>query len=446
MSRSSFLGGVLAFFYALLLYVIVSASIGAPVPPTIALLMSPFIVLFPAVPGPQIMLAVFVLMIVEYLFWYLVATAALTSSIETTRESLTGTGFGTVSPSTIPFVARAALTATPVPVGCPLPPPAPALFAQRLPTTNVIELFARGSAMGFNAGWNLGLWAMLPFVFAGLLTLLAFIATTIGTAIATILALLGPIGALIILIFGALAAVVGVIVGILVAIVGPILAFVGAILAAILATAAAVVVAVLAVIAPILLALLGPAGPIVLAFLAGLGPLGVIGLLLAVINFLAVIPVISVSRLYQTILGWSSWLMPMSWLATLMGFLLFIASLITAPFFPGGIAVRFDGTTGTIETAGGLAGSTGFSGGFNLANFTFIGTVGGGGAFTCPSISSHETGHTLNVAAFGAIWHLLGNAIEENIAPMFRFRFAYGELNAEGHRPRAGMLFVSIWS
>ena len=445
MSRSSFLGGVLAFFYALLLYVILSASIGAPVPPTIALLMSPFLVLFPAVPGPQIVVAVFVLTLVEVLFWYLVATAGLVASAEVTRESLTGTPFGTVSSPRIPTPAT--LVATPVAViSCPPAPPIPPPPAQRLSRTNVIELFARGSGIGFNAGWNLGLWAMLPFVIAGFLALIGLIATTIGAVIATVLALLGPLGGLILAILGAIGAILGLIFGILVALLGPIVAFVGAILAAILGLAVAVAAALIALITPIVLALLGPAGPVVVAFLAGLGPLGVIGLIFAVINFLALVPVIARSRVYQSILAWASWLMPMSWLATFMGFLLFLGSVITAPFFPAGsVTFRFDSTTSTIETAGGLAAPF-FGGGFNLGHFTFLSAVGLAGGFTCASISSHETGHTLNVAAFGSIWHLLGNAIEENVAPIFRFEFAYGELVAEGHFPGSARLFVSVWS
>jgi hypothetical protein len=309
---------------------------------------------------------------------------------------------------------------------------------------NVIELFARGSGIGFNAGWNLGLWAMLPFVIAGILALIALVATTLAAVVGAILALLGPLGVLILAILGAIGAVLGLIFGILVALFAPILAFVGAILALILALVASVAAAVLALVTAVVLALLGPAGPVIVAFLAGLGPLGLVGLIVAVINFLALVPVIARSRVYQGILAWSSWLMPMSWLATFMGFLLFLGSLVTAPFFPG-VFFRFDATTSTIETNGGLATVSGFGGGFNLGHFTFL-SAGGGGGFTCASLASHETGHTLNVAAFGSLWHLLGNAIEENISPISRFEFTYGELVAEGHFPRSGSLFVSVWT
>lgn len=167
-----------------------------------------------------------------------------------------------------------------------------------------------------------------------------------------------------------------------------------------------------------------------------------IGVLLAIIGLLAVFPGIAITVPYQAVLGWSSWLRPVSWTATAVGLLLFLLNLPFALIAFGPAAVRVDGLTGTVETTGGaLIGITGFAGGFNLGNFTFL-TPGPPAAlpFGPPppggSLASHETGHTLNVAAFGGLFNWV-NALDEN-PPVSRRSFAYGELTAESHFPRAG--------
>lgn len=142
------------------------------------------------------------------------------------------------------------------------------------------------------------------------------------------------------------------------------------------------------------------------------------------------------NRVYQGFLGWSGWLLPLSYVATGVGFLLFVVNIPFAFVAFGLGAFRIDWTTGVIETAGGLSGVTGFSGGFSLGNFTFLTALPTPGDFVVPSLSSHETGHTLNTAAFGGIV-LWINAIDENIAPK-RLNLAYGELTAEGHANNLG--------
>jgi hypothetical protein len=186
-----------------------------------------------------------------------------------------------------------------------------------------------------------------------------------------------------------------------------------------------------------------------------------LGALLAVVGLLAAILPVARSVAFQALLGWSSWLRPMSWFATTFGLILFLVNLPFALATFGLAAVRFDLLTATIETTGGaVIGVTGFTGGFNLGNFTFI-TPGPPAAlpFGPPpvggSLASHETGHTLNVAAFGGLFQWV-NALDEN-PPVRRRSFAYGELTAESHFPRAGSAFgpgamtvvrahVRIWS
>lgn len=143
---------------------------------------------------------------------------------------------------------------------------------------------------------------------------------------------------------------------------------------------------------------------------------------------------------YQGFLGWSAWLFPVSHIATGVGLLLFGVNILFAFAMFGLGAFRIDWTTGVIETAGGLPTLlipiTGFTGGFSLGNFTFLTALPTPGDFLVPSLSSHETGHTLNTAAFGGIV-LWINAVDENLTPR-RVNLAYGELTAEGHANNLG--------
>lgn len=172
---------------------------------------------------------------------------------------------------------------------------------------------------------------------------------------------------------------------------------------------------------------------------------------LAILVFLSVFPPVARSAIYQGFLGWSSWLMPFSWLATGVGLLFFVIDVILSPFFA--IAVRLDPTTGTIETSGGFIAvvvrSFSASAGFDVGNFSFltppVGTppAAAQGPFTASSISTHETGHCLNVAALGPIFHYVG-AMDENPPFLARGALAYAELVAESHFP--GTIHLRVWS
>lgn len=170
-----------------------------------------------------------------------------------------------------------------------------------------------------------------------------------------------------------------------------------------------------------------------------------IGAAVGGISGLAAFPRISRRARYQALLAWTGWAMPMMWPVTATGLALFLINLLPALLTRGPGAVRLDPSTGTIETAGGITGITGFIGGFNLGHFSFITPRARPTPFGEPGLSAHETGHTLNVAAFGWIFHLL-NAIDENLPPLARGHRAYAELAAESHHPRPGRPHIRLWS
>ena len=155
----------------------------------------------------------------------------------------------------------------------------------------------------------------------------------------------------------------------------------------------------------------------------------VIGIALGVINFLAAFDTIANSAVYQGILGWASWLMPMSWLATAVGLIFFVLNVIPAIFTLNQVdavkieSLSLDWKTGTIMMEGGWLFLPGFTGGYNLGNFAYI-TPGS-------NVAEHETGHTLSNAAFGSIFHFIG-AIDEN-ALRANPADAYSERLAESH-------------
>jgi hypothetical protein len=159
----------------------------------------------------------------------------------------------------------------------------------------------------------------------------------------------------------------------------------------------------------------------------------VVGVTLGVINFLAAFDTVANSSVYQGILGWSSWLMPMSWLATDVGLVFFLLNVIPAIFTGNQVeavkihSLTIDWGTGTIVMEGGWTFLPGFRVGFNLGNFAYI-TPGSG-------VTDHETGHTLSVAAFGSIFHFIG-AIDENAIQSIKEN-AYAERLADSHDPNA---------
>jgi RHS repeat-associated protein len=175
-----------------------------------------------------------------------------------------------------------------------------------------------------------------------------------------------------------------------------------------------------------------------------------IGVALGVVNFLAVFDGVAQNSVYQGILGWSSWLMPMSWGVTGVGLLFFIINLAVAGVTGNDNAgtkidkLSFDWKTGSFVMLGGaITGPTAF----NMGNFSFLNpTYVDGSSFdrTYENVLRHETGHTLSNAAFGSAYHLIG-AIDENVIQDNGMN-AYSELIAEGHVPGTGRPTHPMWS
>ena len=85
-----------------------------------------------------------------------------------------------------------------------------------------------------------------------------------------------------------------------------------------------------------------------------------IGVAVGSINFLATFDGIAHNSVYQGILGWSSWVMPMSWAGTAIGLTFYVVNLVFAGItFQQWDAVKIDKLsidwkTGTIVMVNGL--------------------------------------------------------------------------------------------
>ncbi len=166
-----------------------------------------------------------------------------------------------------------------------------------------------------------------------------------------------------------------------------------------------------------------------------------VGATIGVINALAAIDGVARNSFYQGVLGWSSWLMPMSWVATGLGVVAFVFNLIAAgvTFQKVGATkidkLGFDWQTGTFVMAGGLIRNPGA---FNMGHFVFMNpnyVNGSSPDRTYDNVLRHETGHTLENGAFGSAF--LGiDLIGENLTSA-GIR-DYGEEIAESHANRPG--------
>jgi RHS repeat-associated protein len=151
-----------------------------------------------------------------------------------------------------------------------------------------------------------------------------------------------------------------------------------------------------------------------------------VGIALGVINFLAAFDTVAGNKIYQGILGWSSWLMPMSWAVNGLGLVVFLINigmaLITANQADDTkihkLSINFG--TGAIVMRGGYIKS---EIAFDMGNFVFLRSKES-------TAEAHETGHTLSHAAFGSAFHLIG-AIDEGSSG----QTGLAERLADSHNP-----------
>ncbi|HEX4417747.1 MAG TPA: hypothetical protein VH165_07600 [Kofleriaceae bacterium] len=152
---------------------------------------------------------------------------------------------------------------------------------------------------------------------------------------------------------------------------------------------------------------------------------------------------ISRRRAYQGLLGWSSWLMPPTWIVNALGLGFLVLSVLgavvtlgrLAPLAITGIAV--DGPTGTIFLKGGwIANLNQEQTAFDMGHFGFVHKD------STSYYMAHETGHTLSLGAFGSVFHLVGFVDEMSPAG----DAAYSERLAEGHDPSGTGPKLPMWS
>ncbi len=170
-----------------------------------------------------------------------------------------------------------------------------------------------------------------------------------------------------------------------------------------------------------LLTMMGPVG----AFLGGL---------LGTMIFLGAFDSIASNEIYQGIMGWSNWLMPMSWLVTGVGLIMWVLNGLGHLIFwsipslwGGGIqffridGMRMDWSTGMLATRGGWVSNLNtIDTAYNMGNWAFVDSQSferdAAGNVILDAAGNpveawhldHEAGHNLNLAAFGSIFHFVG--------------------------------------
>jgi len=178
---------------------------------------------------------------------------------------------------------------------------------------------------------------------------------------------------------------------------------------------------------------------------------GVVGLFVGVVVFMASIDSVANNEVYQGILGWSNWLMPMSWLVLGLGAVMWVLNGLGHLIFwsipslwGGGIqffritGFKMDWSTGMLATKGGW-----------VSNLNTIDTAYNMGAFAYVDSNSsgwhldHEAGHNLSLGAFGSIFHFVG-FIHEMGTPAGAS--ALSEQIAEGNDPAGSGSTVPMWS
>ena len=170
-----------------------------------------------------------------------------------------------------------------------------------------------------------------------------------------------------------------------------------------------------------------------------------ISIVIGLLNLLTAIHIFSQSEVYQGFVGWLVWAMPMAWLVTGLGLLFYAVSFLCALFtafqvdYLKFIGMRIDWRTGTLFMKGGLISNLNpIDTAFNMGNFSFVDKNDTSTTWHM----NHEAGHTLNLAAFGSLFHLIG-AVDENVFQAGSN--AYAERLAESNNSTGGNV-IPMWA
>lgn len=169
----------------------------------------------------------------------------------------------------------------------------------------------------------------------------------------------------------------------------------------------------------------------------------VFGAILGIVNLLCVLAPVTQNGFYQGVLGYLNWLMPMSWLVVALGLGFYFLSFLLHAVTGGQVnylriqKIGADWKTGTFFIKGGLVANLNYlDTAFNMGNFSFVDYKSGDWH------KDHEAGHTLNLAAFGAVFHLIG-AFDENV---LRRHNAYAERLAESNNSGNSGSNIPMWA
>lgn len=170
----------------------------------------------------------------------------------------------------------------------------------------------------------------------------------------------------------------------------------------------------------------------------------IVGLVLGILNLLVVLGPLSRSGFFQGVVGYLNWLMPMSWPIVALGFVFTLFSYFLHAVTIGKVAylkvekMRVDWKTGTVFIKGGLIANLNYlDTAFNMGNFSFVDYK------SREWHIDHEAGHSLNLTAFGFIFHLIG-ALDENATP--RGENAFAERIAESNSTGTSGSNIPMWA
>lgn len=181
------------------------------------------------------------------------------------------------------------------------------------------------------------------------------------------------------------------------------------------------------------------------AFLTMMGPVGAfLGGFVGTMIFLSAFDTIAGNEFHQGVLGWSNWLMPMSWLVIGLGAIMWILNglghllLWSIPsLWDGGVeffritGFRMDWSTGMLATRGGwVSNANVIDTAYNMGNFSYVDNNSSGWHM------DHEAGHNLNLAVFGSIFHFVGFIHEMGTGAGSS---AFAEVMAESNNGGPGM-------